>query len=52
MYAAADVETVEKAKLPYVYSADELISMFLAVYEREEAKGLLRRARLREAEEA
>jgi len=39
MYAAADVETVGKSKFPYVYSADELISMFLAVYEREEARG-------------
>ena len=35
----ADVETVDKAKLPYVYSADELISMFLTIYAREEARG-------------
>lgn len=33
------MEVVDKAKLPYVYSADELISMFLAAYGREEARG-------------
>jgi small GTP-binding protein domain len=33
------VEVIDKAKLPYVYSADELISMFLTTYEREEARG-------------
>jgi nucleolar GTP-binding protein len=33
------VEIVDKAKLPYVYSADELISMFLTIYAREEARG-------------
>ncbi|MEM4023765.1 NOG1 family protein [Pyrobaculum sp.] len=33
------MEVVDKAKLPYIYSADELISMFLAAYGREEARG-------------
>ncbi|WP_148682349.1 NOG1 family protein [Pyrobaculum neutrophilum] len=33
------MEVVDKSKLPYVYTADELISMFLAAYEREEARG-------------
>jgi len=32
-------EVVDKAKLPYIYTADELISMFLAAYAREEARG-------------
>ncbi|MGC9051443.1 NOG1 family protein [Pyrobaculum sp.] len=33
------MEVVDKAKLPYVYTVDELISMFLAAYGREEARG-------------
>jgi len=33
------VEVVDKAKLPYIYSAEELISMFLTAYGREEARG-------------
>lgn len=34
------MEVVDKKKLPYVYTADELTAMFLAVYSREEARGL------------
>ncbi|MEM1836906.1 MAG: NOG1 family protein [Pyrobaculum sp.] len=33
------MEVVDKKKLPYVYTADELTAMFLAVYSREEARG-------------
>lgn len=33
------MEVVDKSRLPYVYSADELISMFLATYEKEESRG-------------
>ena len=33
------MEVVDKAKLPYIYSAEELISMFLTAYGREEARG-------------
>ncbi|AAL65054.1 NOG1 family protein [Pyrobaculum aerophilum] len=33
------MEVVDKSKLPYVYAADELISLFLTTYSREEARG-------------
>lgn len=33
------MEVIDKAKLPYIYSAEELISMFLTAYGREEARG-------------
>ncbi|MEM1597294.1 MAG: NOG1 family protein [Pyrobaculum sp.] len=33
------MDLVDKSRLPYVYSADELISLFFAVYGREEARG-------------
>jgi len=39
MCTAVGVEVVDKAKLPYIYSAEELISMFLTAYGREEARG-------------
>jgi nucleolar GTP-binding protein len=37
--AGGELEIVDRTKLPYVYSADELAGMFLAAYAREESRG-------------